>query len=54
MNMPSNSTLRLSVLIAAGIAAMLIGLPAQAPLTLDLPTLSYVTTATQLGVVGYR
>ena len=35
-------------------ASMWIGLPAQSPNTTDLPTLSYITTAHQLGVVGYR
>jgi WD40-like Beta Propeller Repeat len=44
----------LSVLIAAAIAAMLVGLPSQSSLTADLPVLSYVTTARQFGVVGYR
>ncbi len=33
---------------------MWIGLPAQSPAVHDFPTLSYVTTAHQLGVVGYR
>jgi Tol biopolymer transport system component len=33
---------------------MLIGLPAQSPIAVDAPTLAYVTTAHQLGVVGYR
>jgi Tol biopolymer transport system component len=41
-------------LIGIAIAAMLIGLPAQSPPAANLPTLSYVTTARQLGVVGYR
>lgn len=33
---------------------MLVGLPAQAPVAADPPVLKYVTTARQLGVVGYR
>jgi Tol biopolymer transport system component len=44
----------MSALIATAIAAMWIGLPAQSPSAADLPTLSYVTTARQFGVVGYR
>lgn len=44
----------LSALIAAAIAAMFAGVPAQSPAVAELPTLTYVTTAHQLGVVGYR
>ena len=41
-------------LIAVAVAAMWRGLPAQGPAASPLPTLSYVTTAHQFGVVGYR
>jgi Tol biopolymer transport system component len=41
-------------LIAVAVAAMWRGLPAQTPAAAPLPTLSYVTTAHQFGVVGYR
>ena len=44
----------LARVIGLAFAAMLIGLPAQMLPVADLPTLSYVTTAHQLGVVGYR
>jgi Tol biopolymer transport system component len=44
----------MAALIVTAIAAMLIGLPSQSPITADLPVLSYVTTARQFGVVGYR
>ena len=44
----------MSALIVTAIAAMLIGVPAQSPPGLDTPTLTYVTTAHQFGVVGYR
>ena len=49
-----NRAVVLSALTVAASAAMLIGLPAQAPVVPDPPALSYVTTAHQLGVVGYR
>jgi Tol biopolymer transport system component len=44
----------LLALVAAAIVSMLIGLPAQQVTSGDLPTLTYVTTANQFGVVGYR
>ena len=44
----------LFALVMIALAAMLIGLPAQMLPVADLPTLTYVTTAHQLGVVGYR
>ena len=44
----------LSALIAAGLSALVIARQAPMPAALDLPQLSYVTTAHQLGVVGYR
>jgi hypothetical protein len=44
----------LFALVMVAIAALMFGLPAQTPPVADLPTLSYVTTAHQLGIVGYR
>lgn len=44
----------LSTLVGVAVISMWIALPAQSPGAPDLPTLSYVTTAHQLGVVGYR
>lgn len=44
----------MSALIAAAMAGMWIGLPAQSPAVPGPATLSYVTTAHQFGVVGYR
>lgn len=49
-----NRALTLQALIVCAAASMWIGLPAQAPRELEPPTLAYVTTAHQLGVVGYR
>jgi Tol biopolymer transport system component len=44
----------LSALVVAAVVSMLIGLPAQQTGLSDPPTLTYVTTAHQFGVVGYR
>jgi Tol biopolymer transport system component len=44
----------LLALVVAAIVSMLSGLPAQQVTSGDLPTLTYVTTAHQFGVVGYR
>ena len=41
-------------MVVAAVVVMLIGLPAQQVGSGDLPTLTYVTTAHQFGVVGYR
>jgi Tol biopolymer transport system component len=49
-----NRALVLTSLITAALGSMWVGLPAQSANTTDLPTLSYVTTAHQHGVVGYR
>jgi Tol biopolymer transport system component len=46
-------SLILSGVIVAGLSAILFGRQVATP-TVDLPQLSYVTTAHQLGVVGYR
>ena len=47
-------SLILSGVIVAGVSAILFGRQAATPAAGDLPQLSYVTTAHQLGVVGYR
>ena len=47
-------SLVLSGVIAAGLSALAFGRQASTSAGLDLPHLSYVTTAHQLGVVGYR
>ncbi len=55
--MPYNAPVRaivLVVVVAAALAILLMGRNAPAPATDDLPQLSYITTAHQLGVVGYR
>ena len=44
----------LSGVIVAGVSAILFGRQTSMPAAGDLPRLSYVTTAHQLGVVGYR
>ena len=44
----------LTTLVGAALISMWIGLPAQTPGAFELPTLSYITTAHQFGVVGYR
>jgi Tol biopolymer transport system component len=54
--LPYNAVVRsliLSGVIVSGISAILFGRQAATP-AVDLPQLSYVTTAHQLGVVGYR
>ena len=47
-------SLILSGVIVAGVSALVLGRQPSPPAALDLPQLSYVTTAHQLGVVGYR
>jgi Tol biopolymer transport system component len=47
-------SLILSGVIVAGLSALAFGRQASTTTGLDLPQLSYVTTAHQLGVVGYR
>jgi Tol biopolymer transport system component len=47
-------SLILSGVIVGGMSAILFGRQAATPAARDLPQLSYVTTAHQLGVVGYR
>jgi Tol biopolymer transport system component len=49
-----NRAIALTTLIAGGVASMWVGVPAQSPDPTQLPTLSYITTAHQFGVVGYR
>jgi len=55
--LPYNALVRaliLSAVIVAGLSAIVIARQAPMPEALDPPQLSYVTTAHQLGVVGYR
>jgi Tol biopolymer transport system component len=47
-------SLTLTGVIVAGVSAILFGRQAATPAASDLPQLSYVTTAHQFGVVGYR
>ena len=47
-------SLILSGVIVAGLSALLLGRQTATSVPLELPQLSYVTTAHQLGVVGYR